>query len=197
MYKKILAKHWSGTGEVVHLEFGVFNGTSLSAAFRAYEELGIEARIVAFDSFKGLPEESYLDDLGQWSPGEYFCTRTDAERCMEMRGVDLSKIEIIEGWYKDTLNESQRDDLGIESVDVVFMDCDTYVSSKAAFNFIELLITRKTLLCMDDWRLHNLDLYELGESKSYKEFISDQVNISAKRIKSYNRKSESYILTKE
>lgn len=197
MYKKVISDHWFEAREIVHLEFGVFNGTSLSAAYYAYQELQLNFKIIAFDSFQGLPNESCEDDLGAWKPGEYYCSRAVAENCLIGRGVNLDQIEIVEGWYSEILNDELKDKLKLIRADVVFIDCDTYLSSKAVLDFISPLIEGKILICLDDWRLHDLDLYELGEKKAFSEFMSSRPDLISNQIKSYNRKSQSFIVTKE
>ena len=53
-----------------YLEFGVFNGTSLSALYHARRASGVtDMRLFGFDSFEGLPAGSTQEDDGVWSGG--------------------------------------------------------------------------------------------------------------------------------
>lgn len=196
MYTNVIAEYWPESKEIVHMEFGIFNGTSLAAAYAAYKECRKPFQLFAFDSFKGLPEECESEDDGIWSPGEYECPKEKAIECMRRRGVDTRSIKIIEGWYKDTLTEDTRVDLKISKVDVAFIDCDTYGSSKRALDFISPLVKEKILLCFDDWRLHNLDIFRQGEYRAYSEFKRQHRNMKEITIPSYNRKSHCVLLSK-
>jgi len=130
MYIREMAEHSKSNSKIVHLEFGIFNGTSISAAFKAYEELGYdEIKIFAFDSFLGLPSDISSDDGGVWEPSLYSCDKSRMKKCLEEREIDPNKITFIDGWFKDTLNERTRFELDLEEFDIAFIDCDTYSSS--------------------------------------------------------------------
>ena len=53
-----------------YLEFGVYNGSSLACAFRAFNEVGApKVRLFGFDSFQGLPADATAE--GVWAEGEF------------------------------------------------------------------------------------------------------------------------------
>jgi len=84
--------------------------------------------------------------------------------------------------------------LGIKNIGIVFIDCDTYSSSNAVLDFIGPLISDGTIICLDDWKLNNLDIKGMGEYKAFNEFLERNKHLSAKEIKSYNRKSRSFFV---
>ena len=47
---------------------------------------------------------------------------------------------------------------------------------------------------LDDWKLNNLDVHDMGEYKAFNEFLENNTQLEAQEIKSYNRKSRSFIL---
>lgn len=180
-----------------YLEFGVFNGNSLCAAFEAIKKVNCKNfTLIGFDSFQGLPLEAESEDAGVWEKGRYACSLSDAMKNLIRRGVDLKKIKIIDGWYRDTLTghsaSSIYEELG--SADLILIDCDTYGSSKAVLQFVKPLLKPGSIICFDDWRLNWLDLYNLGEKQAFDEFLEQHDSISVKKIKSYNRKSESFVV---
>ena len=53
-----------------YLEFGVYNGTSLSYVHQATSDLRLEqTRLFGFDPFAGTPDEAAYDDDTTWMPG--------------------------------------------------------------------------------------------------------------------------------
>jgi len=197
-YKRIINKYFKDKETIVHFEFGIFNGNSLSAAYKFYEgrenKTKKDYQIVAFDSFQGLPKEAEYEDGGVWKKGMYACSRSEVEHCLANKNVSLDKIKFIEGWYSDTF---KKNTLNIDYVDVVFIDSDIYSSAKLILNYIEPMIKDRVLICFDDWKLKDLDLYELGESKAFEEFMVENKSIQIEELQSYNQKSKSFILKRE
>ena len=65
---------------------------------------------------------------------------------------------------------------------------------KTVLDFLAPLITEPAIFCLDDWKLNDLDLKGLGEYKSFNEFLENNPNLETKEIKSYNRKSRSFLI---
>ena len=58
-----------------YLEFGVFNGSSLSSMYLTSEELNLSStRLFGFDAFAGLPQGAENEDDGVWKKGFYACS---------------------------------------------------------------------------------------------------------------------------
>ena len=178
-----------------YLEFGVFNGNSIGSMYIANNELGIKStRFFGFDSFEGLPKNSEKDDGGVWKQGFYSCTQNQTKKCLVNRGINIDSINLIPGWYDKTLNSDLIEKLKITNIGIVFVDCDTYISTKTVLNFIAPLIKSPMIICFDDWKLNNLDIKQLGEYKAFNEFMESNPKIVAKEINLYNRKSKTFIL---
>lgn len=177
-----------------YLEFGVFNGASISSVYEVSKGLNIKTRLFGFDAFEGLPPESENEDDGVWKKGFYSCSFEKMSECLERKGIDVNGITWIKGWYKDTLNLEIAKKCNIENLGIVFIDCDTYSSSKAVLDFISPLIKSPVIICLDDWKLNDLDLKEIGEYKSFNEFLESNPHLQASEIKSYNRKSKSFLV---
>lgn len=193
MYLRELSKHSELNTKIVHFEFGIFNGTSLSAAVNAYEELGYdEVKIFAFDAYLGLPEDIIYDDNGVWEPSLYKCDKAKMLDCLERRGIDITKVSFIDGWYEDTLSQENMKRLNIKEFDVAFIDCDTYSSSILCLMFLKSLLKEGSIIIFDDWRLHDLDIYNLGEKKAFIEFTKKLSGWTWRRFRTYNRKSQGF-----
>lgn len=178
-----------------YLEFGVFNGNSIGSMYLAREAMDLKSmRLFGFDAFEGLPTGSEFEDDGVWKKGFYSCSFEQMQACLVRRNVNPNAITWVKGWYNKTLNNDTVKKFNLQNIGLVFIDCDTYSSSKAALDFLAPLITRPMIICFDDWKLNDLDIKDMGEYKSFNEFIENNPRLTAKEIKSYNRKSKSFLI---
>ena len=179
-----------------YLEFGVFNGISIGSmhAARTQANLIDYTRLFGFDSFQGLPPGSEEEDGGVWKTGYYACSFDQTQSCLRQRGIAPNDIEWIQGWYNETLTPSLAQKFNFQNLGIVFVDCDTYSSSKTVMDFVAPLITSPAIFCFDDWKLNDLDLMEEGEYRSFNEFLEENHHIVATEVPSYNRKSKSFMV---
>jgi hypothetical protein len=178
-----------------YLEFGVFNGNSIGSMFLAREAAGLHSmKLFGFDAFEGLPAGSEHEDGGVWKTGFYACSFEKMRQCLSRRNIDSDDITWVRGWYKDTLNEETGKRLQLRKIALTLIDCDTYSSSKDALDFIAPFIVEPMIICLDDWKLNDLDIKNLGEYKSFNEFLDCNRHLTVKEIKSYNRKSKSFLV---
>jgi len=188
-------KHIKGDEVGDYLEFGVFNGNSIGSMYLAREAMHVRSmRLLGFDAFKGLPSGSENEDDGVWKKGFYSCSFEQMQQCLLRRNVDPNGITWVNGWYGETLKEETIKKVDLRKIGLVFIDCDTYSSSKAVLDFIAPLIVEPVILCLDDWKLNDLDIKEMGEYKSFNEFLESNPHLIAKEMKSYNRKSKSFLV---
>ncbi len=177
-----------------YLEFGVFNGASISSVYSIWKESDIKTRLFGFDAFEGLPRESENEDGGVWKQGFYSCSFEKMSECLQRKNIDPKEINWVKGWYQDTLNSDTVSKYNLENPGIIFVDCDTYSSSKAVLDFVAPLIKSPAIICLDDWKLNDLDLKEMGEYQSFNEFLEANPRLQAEEIKSYNRKSKSFLI---
>lgn len=178
-----------------YLEFGVFNGSSLSSMYVTCKRLQVHTtRFFGFDAFEGLPESSEHEDDGVWKKGFYHCSYDKLLECLGRKGVNSEKVHFVKGWYDDTLNEETTRQYELKNIGIVFVDCDTYSSSKAVFDFIAPLLQSPAIICCDDWKLNDLDIKGMGEYKSFNEFAEANPRLRITEIPSYNRKSKSFFV---
>jgi len=178
-----------------YLEFGVFNGASLISMNKVCKELGVkDTRFIGFDSFEGLPANATGEDNGVWSKGMYSCSFEEFQRCLSQEHIASDEVTLVKGWYQDTLNQNTRNTLQLENIGIIFIDCDTYSSSKTVLDFVAPLLTQPVIICFDDWKLNDLDIQGLGEYKAFNEFLEKNIQLSETPIKSYNRKSRSFLV---
>jgi len=151
------------------LEFGVLTGYSLSIFSSLYDEFKIEKIFYGFDSFQGLPKEE-LDENNPdyWSEGK-FC-----DGSVYSIKSKLPFVNIKDGWFKDTLNESTLEEIKKNDIGIIHIDCDIYTSTIQVLEWIvkNNLLVDGTLIVYDDWGGHydkNVGEYECGEGKAHKE----------------------------
>ena len=189
---RILKEHRGNTiGD--YLEFGVFNGGSLSEMYIASKKEKVVTRFFGFDAFEGLPAESESADKGVFKRGYYSCSFDDLQNCLVRDGVDLKEIVWVKGWYKDTLTPELALENAIDP-GMIFIDCDTYGSSKSALDFLAPLIKKPTIISFDDWRLYDLDLKGEGEYRSFNEFLESNPHLKAEEIPTYKRNSRTFLV---
>lgn len=155
-----------------YYEFGVYNGTSLTLLYHVLKEAGMDKpRLFGFDSFEGLPQEAEFDDEGFWTPGQFKCDYDFAKARLEKNGVDMSRVELIKGFYSDSLKPEIIPKYKMKKASIIMIDCDMYLSARDALAFCVPLIQDKTIILFDDW---NDDLKDknLGEKRAFEEFLA-------------------------
>ncbi len=77
---------------------------------------------------------------------------------MRKRNIDPATIHRIKGRYDEVLNAQTIEQYAIKKLGIVFIDCDTYSSTKTVLDFIRPLITEPLIICFDDRKLNDLDI---------------------------------------
>jgi hypothetical protein len=150
-------------------------------------------RFFGFDAFKGLPKKTD-EEHDVLQKGFYACSFEKMKGCLKKRKINPKDIIWVKGWYNKTLNKKTIKQHKIKKIGIAFIDCDTYSSSKAVLDFLAPLVVEPCIFCFDDWRLYDMDIKDTGEYRSFNEFLEKNTHIRAKKIKSYNRKSESFLV---
>jgi hypothetical protein len=159
-----------------YLEFGVSRGTSLACMHAALREAGLpQVRAIGFDSFEGMPEES----LGQgWAPGAYYSTLPATLSYLRRNGVEVSKVELVRGWFKDTCTPAMAQQLAIAKASLIMIDCDIYTASCEALAFCAPLITDSAVIIFDDWGWRE-DKQAIGQKEAFAEFLAANPRLTA------------------
>lgn len=138
----------SGVANPTYFEAGVFAGDSLATFAQACGDAGHDLRAFAADSFRGLPA-SVENDEGNWEQGQFRCPRVVTEWNLRRLGVDVDRVELIEGWFDETLTPELADRIG--SVDIAMLDADSYSSTVPVLEFLAPLLADHAWLIFDDW----------------------------------------------
>ena len=141
-----------------YLEFGVYQGASMAAAYRALarnhrlhpSSSSDSPRFFAFDSFAGLPPgpgQRHVD----YFPGAYSCSEAGFKANLAKEGVDLSRVISVPGYYDHTLNQETKRQHGLRKAALVMIDCDLYESTVPVLEFLTDLVGQGTILIFHDW----------------------------------------------
>lgn len=178
-----------------YLEFGVYTGTSMACMHDVLVELGLdEVRLFGFDSFQGLPPEARDD--GKWVPG-YFKSDLELTRAnLARRGVEMSRVNLIEGWFDDTLTPETRNRHGIRRASVIMVDCDLYSSARTALEFCGSVLANDTIVVFDDWLPDSLAARNEGEKRAFDEFRAGHPELDVTELATYRPESKVFLLSR-
>lgn len=130
-------------------EFGVYAG-------RTTEQLATLNRIVwAFDTFDGIPAESFTEGLDIDNPGKFLPPSDTLLRLETLRNV-----RAIVGRFEQTLNNFRR-----VKVVLAYLDCDLYLSAKCALAWLGKHLVEGGVIVLDDYATHP------GIQKAVAEFL--------------------------
>ncbi len=163
-----------------YLEFGVFEGVGFRLAMRAASkvlprDLPAAPRFFAFDSFEGLPAADAERDARVFEKGDYSATRRKFEKTVG-RAARKWRVEVIPGFFADSLKPSLYEALGLKKAAFITIDCDLYPSTQQALDFVTPLLQTGTVIYFDDWFTSNGDM-RLGEAGACKDWLARHEDI--------------------
>lgn len=147
---EILKKIKNVKGDII--EFGVWNGNNLIAIKKMLDFLRINKRIIGYENFKGMPKA----DKGNLFKGD--------ERLVNyfIKFFNLSNVRII----KDDIMNVKENLRKIPKLSLIYIDCDTYQTTKEILDNLKHKITSKGLIVFDE-----AILGKGGEGKAAKDFL--------------------------
>lgn len=176
-----------------YVEFGVSRGDSMAAAFKAFEQAGLhEVRLIGFDSFKGLPPEVAQEG---WTPGDYHSSERAARRNLMQQGVDMARVRLVKGWFRDTANAATRARLRLDRASIILLDCDAYTPTKEALWFAADLIRNEAVLLFDDWG-SRLGEGEIGQRESFAEWRAAFPRFEVEPLEPYHEGARVFLVTR-
>ncbi len=167
-----------------YFEFGVFNGSSFSHAVRCAknsEKFDPDFKkmiFFGFDSFAGFGEVDNFDKHKFYTDVNF---KTDYEKVLNRirKIIPNDRFRLIKGFFKDSLKLELKTNLAR----IIFIDCDTYSSTKLALNFIRLKIQLGTIILLDDYFSYK-GIEGRGVSGAFKNFLLEN-NIKTRTIFTY------------
>lgn len=190
-----LARDSRGRDPGDYYEFGVFRGFTLYCAWTAAKDLGLDRmRFYGFDSFQGLPELEGADlGEGQFFEGQFTCSLEAAEEHLRKHGVDLERVQLIEGFYADSLTEQLREQHAFRSAAIVMMDCDLYSSTRDALAWIQPYLVDSSILLFDDWKSYGGSERE-GQPRAFAEWLARRPEAEAEQLWDFPHNGRAFLL---
>lgn len=167
-----------------YVEFGVWRGRSFVLAwdYARRNELR-EMKFFAFDSFEGLSEPSSIES-SKFTEGQFQFSQEAFELAISAAGVDLSRVEVVPGFFRDSLSSETRARLGIQSAAIVWIDCDLLEPSLDALEFVRPFLKNGTCICFDDWFSFS-GHQNAGEIAAVREFLRRHPEVSLIEFKNF------------
>lgn len=181
-----------------YLEFGVYEGNTFVPAFHFAQKRKLSLmKFYAFDSFEGLPDVVGEDVKGfkHFFKGQYACGVGSFKKIVSRRGVKLSKVVFVPGWFDKVLNSSTKKNLSIKKAAVVWVDCDLYESTVPVLNFITDYVQDGTVLIFDDWFAFRGNPAR-GEQKAFSEWLKKNPSLRVSEFKKFGWNGNSFIIHK-
>ena len=170
----------SSTVDGDYLEFGVWRGRSFAAACYLARKQGLSINFYAFDSFRGLPENTEVDVTGKqaFRQGDYSCSEREFLNNIKRTGADMNRVITVPGWYHESLKPDNPRLVNCNKAAVVWIECDLYRSCIQVLNFLTNRIQYGTLICFDDWFRYKPDP-NTGEQRAFREWLTMNPHLSA------------------
>lgn len=149
-------------GDIV--EFGVFKGAWIEKLWNSCERIGLNKKIIGFDSFEGLPEPGEDDYLG-WEKGQFAVSYNKVCDLLKVR--ERQNIQLVKGWFSDSFKLSEIQ--AIEKICYARIDSDLYQPAVECLEFLKTRLVDGAILVFDDWSWG----LEKGETKALLEWLPD------------------------
>lgn len=177
-----------------YFEFGVWRGNTFIAAYYAAKHFFPSANFYAFDSFEGLPEVKAPEGIYEpFKKGQFAASEDEFRNNLVAKGVDMSRVHIVAGWYDKTLTAETREKLPAKTASVVYIDCDLYESAKTVLEFITSYLGDGSLILFDDWFSYRGNPAR-GEQKAFKEWLKNHPELAASEYQKFGWSGNSFIV---
>jgi len=140
-----------------YLEFGCHRARTFRMALsQARRQDFRDMRFMAFDSFRGLPpgdDQKHSEMREKWEVGALSTSVDEFSQMIKSHGLFMEKIEIVEGFYSETLTENlalqlfRSDQKGA----LITVDCDYHDSATIVFPWIDKILQCGCVLYLDDY----------------------------------------------
>jgi O-methyltransferase len=179
-----------------YFEFGVYRGSTLAYAERLARRhlLPSSMRLFGFDSFRGLPSPTGVEGAtGEFLEGDFACALPEVRENLDRRGVDWSRVHLVEGWFDETLNDELKAKLRPAPVAVALIDCDLYRSARSALEFLGDLLQQGSILLFDDWDCFG-GRDHMGERRAFAEFLQASTRFDAEPWIRFGRRGQGFVI---
>ena len=181
-----------------YLEFGVFQGKTFAAAWDAARRHGRDdMRFFAFDSFRGLPDPaiSPVDAGGEFEAQEFSSDRLTFDKALRRGGVDPSRVQVVAGFYDQSLPAHPPASLGLEAAAIVWIDCDLYSSTVPVLDYVTDLLGDGSILVFDDWHCF-YSRPDRGEQRACREWLDQHPDVRLVEYRDFHWAGRSFVVNR-
>jgi O-methyltransferase len=181
-----------------YLEFGVWKGGSMIAAYHLSKHFSSlsSMRFYGFDSFQGIPAVTLNQAEAQhFPPGVFFADLGEVRSNLIGADVDMERVNLIPGWYSDSLNGGTRRRLPLKLAAIVNVDCDMYESAVSVLAFIEPYLADGSVIIFDDWYCF-ANREGWGEQKAFNEWLRKNRHLKATPYKEFGWDGKAFIINR-
>lgn len=178
-----------------YFEFGVWRGNTVTAAFHIAKRYLPKISFYAFDSFAGLPLPKEKDAAGfhPFDAGQFACDEKTFRENLRKRHVDLSRVHVVAGWYKDTLNDRTKEKLSAKHAAIVYIDCDLYESARDVLEFVTSYLEDGSLILFDEWFSYR-GRADRGERRAFAEWLAQHPELTATEYHKFTWSGNSFVI---
>jgi len=182
-----------------YCEFGVFQGTTFSYAYKMMHPIFKSMKFFAFDSFSGLPKPKGIDKLDRYSSSFYEGQFEYSEEMfiskLKEEHRDISKIISVKGWFNEILNSELTKKYGIQNIAVAWVDCDLYESTVPVLEYITDKVVTGSVVVFDDWHCYR-NLPDFGEQRACREWLEKNPDIVLHNLLSFGSHGVAFTVEK-
>jgi hypothetical protein len=180
-----------------YLEFGVFTGSSLTHSIRCSRRMekiypGIrDCRFFGYDSFEGFGELEQDDEHPFYTDENFTTSYTSVDKRVKAAAGTYG-YDLIKGFFSDSLKDGAISH-GITKSRVIFIDSDTYSSSKEALTYARPTVQRGTYIILDDFFSYKGDNLK-GVVKAFDEFLVD-AGVTVRKVMDYGMGGAVFVIS--
>jgi O-methyltransferase len=181
-----------------YVEFGVFEGTSLIAAFENDRRLrpgSVPPRAFwGFDSFEG--GFKYFDERDRhpfFREGDFSSSYQQVGRRVGRHIRGRAAWTLVPGYFEDSLAGKTAPALGIQSIAVALIDCDLGTPAELALNFMRPALQNGSVLILDDYFAYRADPAR-GVAGAFARFQAENPALHFRRLFDYGHGGQGFVL---
>jgi hypothetical protein len=107
--------------------------------------------------------------------------------------VDLDRVLLVKGWYKDTLTEKTRESLQIGKVSLIMIDCSIHSASKDALDFCEPHIRQQAVVMFNHWGDRDEE-GQAGQKEALAGFLAEHPDLAAEPMPAYSPQARVFLV---
>jgi O-methyltransferase len=132
-----------------YAEFGCSGGMTFALAYHESRRHEHQAKLWAFDSFRGLPASRDARDQ-QWKEGMMATSLDTFHKLCASNGIPKEAYKVVPGFYEQSLTTLSPDHEP-RNIALAYVDCDLYSSTTTVLRFLEPRLKHGMIIAFDDY----------------------------------------------